>query len=236
MPTFRSSAERTSERRSTGGSSSRGSRPGFRSSETMSRRVGTPVSSSLAAFSSPKAESRWGRSESRLFRRSSEEYPQSFRKTLGRPVAFRVNGGVIQHFSAFRHPQESCALLKGFGPQFGHFFQLRPAFEGAVFFSVGHYIFGKPPGKDRRPFPEGWGRRCSDPRPRSLRSPPPRRRGLRSTVSGACRAGIAPRRWLWDRFLPVRPEDPADGGLWKRRCAGSDQNWGNSFAARGLAL
>ena len=53
MPGFKSFISSTSVRRMGLGSSSRTSRPGFSSSDTMSRRVGTPTPISSAAFSSP---------------------------------------------------------------------------------------------------------------------------------------------------------------------------------------
>ena len=53
MPGFRSFISRTSVRRMGFGSSSRTSRPGFKSSETISRSVGTPTPISPAALSSP---------------------------------------------------------------------------------------------------------------------------------------------------------------------------------------
>ena len=54
MPGFRSFSSSTSVRKIGFGSSSRRSRPGFRSSAATSRRVGTPMPSSAAAFSSPR--------------------------------------------------------------------------------------------------------------------------------------------------------------------------------------
>ena len=53
MPGFRSFISSTSVRRMGFGSSSRGSRPGFISSATMSRRVGTPTPQASAACASP---------------------------------------------------------------------------------------------------------------------------------------------------------------------------------------
>ena len=64
MPGFKSFISSTSVRRMGRGSSSRGSRPGFTSSPTMSRRVGTPTPHASAAFSSPYAATR-SRSPSR---------------------------------------------------------------------------------------------------------------------------------------------------------------------------
>ena len=53
MPGFKSFISSTSVRSTGLGRSSRTSRPGFISSATTSRRVGTPTPASAAAFSSP---------------------------------------------------------------------------------------------------------------------------------------------------------------------------------------
>ena len=50
--------------------------------------------------------------------------------------------GIIQNGVTLRHPQKAGALLKRLGAQLGHLQQLLPCVEGAVFFPIGHDIFG----------------------------------------------------------------------------------------------
>ena len=62
---------------------------------------------------------------------------RQLQQRLGGVVALRVDGGVVQHALALRHPQEACALLEGLGPQLGHLFDLRAGGERAVLLPVG---------------------------------------------------------------------------------------------------
>ena len=52
-----------------------------------------------------------------------------------------MDGGVVQHVPALRHPQEARALLKGLRPQLRHLFQRRPGGERPVFLPENHDVF-----------------------------------------------------------------------------------------------
>ena len=79
MPGFRSFISSTSVRRMGAGSSSRGSRPGFKSSFAMSCSVGTPAPQASAAFSQPYAAAFPGRAASASVPTSASEKPHSAR-------------------------------------------------------------------------------------------------------------------------------------------------------------
>ena len=68
-----------------------------------------------------------------------------------------MDGGVVQHGSALRYPQEAGALLKGLGPQLGHLQDLLPGGKGAVLLPVFHHIFGRGGGQPCHPLEKGGG-------------------------------------------------------------------------------
>ena len=53
-----------------------------------------------------------------------------------------MNSGVVQGFFTIADAQETCALLESLGAKFCHLQQLAAALEAAVFFAVGHNVFG----------------------------------------------------------------------------------------------
>ena len=67
---------------------------------------------------------------------------RQLQQLLRRRVALRVDGGVVQHRFALRHPEKARALLEGFRPQFGDLQNLFPGGEGAVGLPVGHDVPG----------------------------------------------------------------------------------------------
>ena len=52
-----------------------------------------------------------------------------------------MDASFIQRHIAFGNAQETSTLFKGFGPQFGNFFQFFPVMEQAVFFTICENIF-----------------------------------------------------------------------------------------------
>ena len=54
-----------------------------------------------------------------------------------------MNGGIVQNLLRFRHAQEAGTLLKGFGTELGHFFDLRTVGKNAVFLPVFYHVAGR---------------------------------------------------------------------------------------------
>ena len=72
-----------------------------------------------------------------IIQRITAEFQQCFRRL----IAFGMNASFIQRHIAFGNAQEAGALFKGFGTQFGHFFQFFPVMEQTVFFTICENIF-----------------------------------------------------------------------------------------------
>ena len=70
-----------------------------------------------------------------------------------------MDGGVVQHRSALRHPQEPRALFKGLGSQLGHLQDLPAGGEGPVLLPVLYQILRRGGGEPRHPLEQGRGGR-----------------------------------------------------------------------------
>ena len=192
MPAFRCSSSVTSSRKPTASKLGRGSRPGFSSSATMSRSVGSPRRSSTYLRDVDAADQVARCRPGRVDRRPRGRPPCARRRRSARGARRCASSGFVGAADA----QEAGRLLEGLGAEPRHLEQLARATRRGRGRRGARRCSWRASGRCPRRRRAAWPRRCS-----------PRRRPRSRTTRRRRRAALPSRAWLTSCWYCPTPID-----------------------------